>query len=230
MSTDPIQLFRETWQTYRKVMRDNYMFHHEISRAISGKIDSLGKGLNVLDLGCGDAAQISEILDPDRIEGYTGCDLSPLALELAGSALSVLDCTVELIERDMLCVLEEVPPGRYNLLFSSLALHHLSPDGKRAFFGHCRRILPDEGCLILSDIMREEDETRPEYLEHYLAAVKNEWVDVSGEEYVRIEDHIRSCDFPEKASTLRQMASEAGFGSASRLEKRTWHQAWCYAP
>ena len=83
-AADPVQLFRETWTTYQKIIASDYMFHRELTRAIASSLMTLpDTPLSVLDLGCGDASQITGILNAHHIAEYRGCDLSLTALELA---------------------------------------------------------------------------------------------------------------------------------------------------
>jgi SAM-dependent methyltransferase len=107
MKTDPIYIFRKTWATYQKVISNNLMFHREITTAVRKLLESRQGPLNVLDLGCGDAAHISKILNPDQVAEYCGCDLSPYALDVARNNLEAFGISVHLLCRDMVAVLRE---------------------------------------------------------------------------------------------------------------------------
>ena len=75
-AADPVQLFRETWTTYQKIIASDYMVHRELTRAIASSLMTLpDTPLSVLDLGCGDASQITGILNAHHIAEYRGCDL-----------------------------------------------------------------------------------------------------------------------------------------------------------
>lgn len=229
-AADPIEVFRADWRTYQTVIRENYMFHREISGAIGRMLRQLPGTLSVLDLGCGDACQISEMLDPGQIAEYCGCDLSAQALEAAQHHLAPLGNRARLLCRDMLTVLREAPGEQYDMVYSSYALHHLPREEKQEFFIECRRTLRQDGVLVIADIMRDEGQSVPEYYDRYIEKMDAEWTVLSGIERVSIQEHIRSCDFPEPPSRLQSMAEQAGLLNPVRLEKRTWHQAWCYRP
>jgi len=225
---DPIDVFRAQWGTYQKVIRENYMFHREISAAYRTMIDTLPGPLKVLDLGCGDACQICDILPPGRVTEYSGCDLSRQALDIARKNLAPFGNRVRLLCDDMLAVLKAAPDNHFDVACSSYALHHLSFEQKKTFFIECRRTLRDKGVFILADIMREEDETPADYYDRYIGRMVTEWVTLTESEQSSVQEHIRSCDYPESPSVLQSMAHEADFHRCQQLEKRTWHQAWCY--
>jgi SAM-dependent methyltransferase len=227
-AADPIEVFRADWRTYQTAIRENYMFHRDISTAIRKLLDQLHGPLKVLDLGCGDASQIPEIFKPGQVAEYRGCDLSAQALDVAHSNLAHLGNRAELLCRDMLEVLRESPVECYDIVYSSYALHHLPSDEKQEFLNECRRTLGADGILILVDIMREEGETLPEYFDRYIEKMDADWTGFSDIERRSIQDHIRSCDYPESPSVLQSLARNAGLKKSRKLEKRTWHQAWCF--
>jgi SAM-dependent methyltransferase len=228
MSTDPIYIFRKTWGTYQKVISNNLMFHKEFSAAVKNIFETRKGPLNVLDLGCGDAAHIGKILKPGQVAEYFGCDLSPYALDVARNNLEPFGIRVKLLCREMIAVLREAPENHFDLVYSGFALHHLPIEGKQAFFMECRRILRENGCVILVDVMREEEEARPEYLDSYNNAIATQWEALTPSERDQVQEHIRNCDFPETPTVLQSLAQNAGLKNCRRLEKQTWHEAWCY--
>ncbi|HWQ27383.1 MAG TPA: class I SAM-dependent methyltransferase [Chlorobaculum sp.] len=228
MNTDPIYIFRKTWGTYQKVISNNLMYHREITGAVRNIFKAHPGPLNVIDLGCGDAAHISKILKPGQVAEYCGCDLSPYALDVARNNLEPFGIRVNLICRDMIAVLREAPANHFDLVYSGYALHHLPFESKQAFFTECRRILRENGCVILVDVMREEGQARPEYLDDYNEAVATQWDALTKAERDEVQEHIRNCDFPETPSVLQSIAQNAGLKNSRKLEKRTWHEAWCY--
>ncbi len=229
MSADPITIFRKTWGTYQKVISHNLMFHREITAAVAQLIATRTGPLRLLDLGCGDASHISKILKPGQLAEYCGCDLSPYALDDVGSMLAPFGgIPVNLLCKDMLAVLRESPANHFDIIYSSYALHHLATEEKQVFFDECRRALRDNGCVILVDVMRDEGQARQEYLYRYNRTVRMQWDALSLDERNQVQEHIRSCDFPETPSLLQTLALSAGFTKCRRLEKQIWHEAWCF--
>jgi ubiquinone/menaquinone biosynthesis C-methylase UbiE len=228
MSTDPITIFRKTWGTYQKVISNNLMYHREITAAVTERFERSHSPLHLIDLGCGDASHILKLLKPGQIAEYCGCDLSQFALDEARKLLEPYGAAINLCCTDMLAVLSRAPASHFDIVYSSYALHHLPTESKQIIFTECRRALHDNGCLILVDVMRDEGQSRPEYLYSYNRTVRTQWEPLTPDERNQVQEHIRNCDFPETASTLEQLARNAGFSNCRRLEKQTWHEAWCY--
>ena len=228
MSTDPITIFRKTWATNQKVISNNLMFHREITAAVSKLFTANHTPLRFIDLGCGDASHILKLFKPGQLGEYCGCDLSQYALDEARKDLEPFGVAVNLCCNDMLAVLKKAPANQYDIVYSSYALHHLPIEGKKTFFTECRRILRDNGFFILIDIMRDEDQTRQDYLYSYNKTVRDQWEALTPDERNQVQEHIRSCDFPEPASVLEKLARNAGFSKCRRLEKQTWHEVWCF--
>lgn len=227
-AADPIEVFRADWGTYQTVIRENCMFHREISVAVGTLLEAFPGPLTVLDLGCGDASRITEMFKPGKVAEYCGCDLSREALDAARVNLKPFGNRAELLCREMLAVLRDAPEGHYDVVYSSYALHHLPFGEKQAFFNECSRTLRGTGLLILADIMREEGETLSGYYDRYIETMDAEWSGLTGTERGNIQEHIRSCDFPETSADLQSLAENAGLNNSWRLEKCTWHQVWCY--
>ncbi len=228
MKTDPIYIFRKTWATYQKVISNNLMFHREILDSVRTLLENRPEALNLLDLGCGDATHIGKVLNPGQVAEYCGCDLSPYALDVARINLEPFGITVNLLCRDMVEVLKEAPENHFDVVYSGYALHHLSTEKKQTFFTECRRTLRENGYVIVVDVMREEGESQPAYLDSYNGVVATHWKAITPHERKQVQEHIRNCDFPETPTVMQMLASNAGLTLCKRLEKRTWHEAWCY--
>ncbi len=228
MKTDPIYIFRKTWATYQKVISNNLMFHREILDSVRTLLENRPEALNLLDLGCGDATHIGKVLNPGQVAEYCGCDLSPYALDVARNNLEPFGISVNLHCRDMVEVLKDAPENHFDVVYSGYALHHLSTEKKQIFFTECRRTLRENGYVIVVDVMREEGVARPAYLDGYNGVVATHWKALTHHERKQVQEHIRNCDFPETPSVMQMMASNAGLTNCRRLEKRTWHEAWCY--
>jgi len=228
MDADPIQIFRKAWGTYQKVISNNLMFHREISYAIKQLFETSPGPLRLLDLGCGDASHIARILKPGQLAEYCGCDLFPYALDDARTSLQPFGIPATLLCQDMIDVMQTSPANHFDIVYSSYALHHLPVSEKQAFFMECSRILRRNGCVIIVDVMREEGEARPDYLDGYNGTVSTQWTALTPDEREQVQEHIRNCDFPETPSDLKALARNAGLTSSRRLEKQTWHEAWCF--
>jgi SAM-dependent methyltransferase len=130
MPAHPTGSFFDTWDTYQKVVAGDYMFHREIGVALDQALRAHfgGRPFSILDLGCGDAATLTPLLEGLALQRYKGVDLSETALALAAENLKALACPVELAHRDILAALAAENVA-YDMIYISLALHHLPTAG-----------------------------------------------------------------------------------------------------
>ncbi|MGA3302940.1 MAG: class I SAM-dependent methyltransferase [Methylovirgula sp.] len=217
--------FFDTWQTYQKVVAANYMYHSEISADIERLFRTqLGtRPFSLLDLGCGDAATLAPLLRGMAIVHYKGVDLSEAALGLAAKNLKPLSCPIDFVHRDILSALA-AETERFDVIYSSFAIHHLTCEEKAKAFRLAAARLNENGFLVLTDTFREEDETLPIYLDHYLGWIRNDWHGLRADEIAAICDHIENNDLPETATDLRALTKAAGLDQETLVAKYRWHR------
>jgi len=215
--------FFHVWDTYAKVVAANYMFHREIGEAITEALTARfdGKPFSVIDLGCGDAATFAPLLEGRPLKNYRGADLSEAALALAKENLSRLGCPVELDHTDMMSELATAPSA--DVINVSFALHHLTTEQKAEFLRLASKKVAPGGVLLLTDVMREEGQSLPDYLSTYTNWLRRSMVTLSDPEKDAICDHILNNDLPELASVLRAQAADAGLRALPMVSPQTWH-------
>jgi len=217
--------FFQTWQTYQKVVAANYMYHTEIMADIARVLNAGmgGRGFSLLDLGCGDAATLVPLLRGSAIRYYKGVDLSQAALDIAAANLESLACPIELAHLDILSALK-TETKNYDVIYTSFAIHHLSREQKADFFRLAAARLAKNGFLVMTDVVREEDETLPVYLDRYLGWIRRDWDGLEANEIASICDHIANNDLPETAADLRALAEAAGLDQDALVAKYGWHR------
>jgi len=100
---------------------------------------------------------------------------------------------------------------RADIIWMSLAFHHLRRKQKIEFFNRCYKTCRDKGCLILYEPVMKEDEDRKGFLKRWIGYCDKRWRVFTAKEMVLIRKHIRDNDFPEKFSVYSRMARMAGF-------------------
>ena len=218
--------FFNAWAVYRKVLTNNYMHHREIYQAVAALLAEhwATQPFKLLDLGCGDASFLAPALYGRNIQYYAGFDLSDPALALAAENMAPLGCKTDLINIDFMEGLAQTKE-RFDIVFTSYALHHLIREEKAEFFRLAHNALTEQGLLIIIDVMREPNESLPVYLDNYCQWVREKWLQLDEQDLTALTHHIRHNDLPETAATLSAMAEIEGFCQATNIFHVAWHQA-----
>ena len=229
MSEHSAAAFFDVWHTYRKVVAANYVHHMEIRAQLERVLlaQFVGRPFSFLDLGCGDAATLAPLLASMAVQRYKGVDLSETALALAAENLKALSCPVELVCRDILAALE-ADTGLYDVVYTGFALHHLSTEQKAEFFRRVAQRLEKDGLLLLTDIVREEDESLPVSLRRYCDWLRSDWGSLNAEEKASACDHILNNDRPETFSVLQALAQAGELGDAVTVARYGCHRVLCF--
>src|SRR5688572_10609704 len=158
--------FFDEWSIYDQVLDHNYMHHDEIYRDIERILaDRYEKQpFALLDLGCGSARHLARALKGRSVSRYVGYDLADVALAHAARNLTGLGCAFELRQGDLLEG-ARAAGEKFDVVFTSFALHHLAAAEKSTFFQSAYRQLNEEGMLLLIDTARDAGEDREIYLD-----------------------------------------------------------------
>jgi ubiquinone/menaquinone biosynthesis C-methylase UbiE len=97
----------------------------------------------VLDLGTGDGATLALVLSAHHGARGVAADFQPAMLERARERFAG-DERVEVVEHDLDQPLP-VSLGRFDLVVSSFAIHHLVPERQRALYGEVFELLEPGG-------------------------------------------------------------------------------------
>jgi SAM-dependent methyltransferase len=210
MSTDLVSSFFDNWQIYLKIISNNYMFHRDFHDSLATRLPEREKKLSVLDLGCGDAWYISQLLKSYPVSRYLGCDLSAHVLGYARQNLSHINAPAELVECDLRDILDR-KESVYDLIYSSYAIHHVQQEEKGKLLRDIYQKLDRQGLAVIIDVFRKEGQSRPAYLEDYLDWLSREWKEMSKSEIQLIRSHIMAFDFPDAIGWFTDFARSVGF-------------------
>jgi len=220
---DHTTLFRRSWSLYDAITAENYMFHRELYGEVATILSQQGQSgdYTLLDLGCGNARFLAPCLRDAPPRSYTGVDLSPVALTEAREYLAGLG-GVSLHERDMVEFTAEVAGG-YDVIFSGYAMHHLDEAAKARLLSGCATALAPGGFFLLIDVLREEGQTRDEYLADYVDMMRGEWTAIPAEMIEETCEHVVAHDQPASVSELIALAAAAGLPAVTLLAKYRQH-------
>lgn len=216
---DPSQIFISSWNIYQKVIQANYMKHLELGIYSQKYLMDFAhdEALRLLDIGCGDARQISQQLSDLNVKSYTGYDLSEDAVALARQNMAKTGATVNFRIGKM----EELIKSEtrtFNVIYSSFAIHHLKEAAKQDFLADCYRVLETGGLFILIDVKRAPGQSREEYNSSYVNWIQSDWDILQETEKNAVAAHLVTCDFPIEMSTYTQYAEAAGFSLVDEID------------
>jgi SAM-dependent methyltransferase len=213
---DAAALFQNDWQTYRKFVDYNYMFHREAYGTLhAALLESHRQPFRFLDIACGDASASATALAGTSVAAYHGIDLSREALRLADQAIRPLGCPYRLEESDFTAALPASREGT-DVAWIGLSLHHLRAEGKVLMMREIRRLVGPSGSLYIFENTSPDGETRDQWLARW-DAERAAWTAFTVAEWERVRAHVHGNDFPETDATWRQLGAAAGFGSVEEL-------------
>ncbi|MDH3311431.1 MAG: methyltransferase, partial [Gammaproteobacteria bacterium] len=214
-SAESTTFFSRNWSLYDLITKHNYMYHREIYVGIADLLKRR-KDQNqyqLLDLGCGNARFLAPCLMQSPPARYEGVDLSEAALEEARGYLAKLPCPVVLKHGELLEAAESTDK-KWDVIFTGFALHHLTFEEKTRFFQAAGRCLTDNGWLLMVDVVREENQSRENYMEGYLRLMREHWTKIPPDRLETSCEHVEAYDYPESLSTLQKMAKASGLKSS----------------
>ena len=214
MSTQ--EIFQQQWRIYRTMVDNNYVYHSEVSSCLRQILMSEAPpAFRFLDLACGDAFEIVDVLRDAPIGRYHGVDLSRAALDQAEVNLAALDCTVLLEQRDLNEVIHEHPEPE-DVVWIGLSLHHFQASHKLGVMRAIRGIVGERGLLLVYEPASPEGEARAEWLRRW-DAQRSSWTAYSPETWETMTAHVHAADFPESAVQWHELGRAAGFATTQEV-------------
>jgi tRNA (cmo5U34)-methyltransferase len=137
--------------SYLELMRselpDYERLQDELVRATAGT-----SAATILELGTGTGETSRRVLDVHPQARLHGIDASADMLAVAREVLVGRDVTLEVGRLE-----DGLPQGRFDLVVSALAVHHLDGPGKAELFTRVAELLGDGGRFVLADVVVPAD-------------------------------------------------------------------------
>lgn len=223
MSEKEIKDFFNKWQVYQVFMQEDYMYHNEMSERLHQLlVERFSTPFKLLHLGCGDASYMTHTIDNTHIADYVCMDISSVALDYAMKNMHTHSFKKKFIEGNFYDDLEKAGAD-FDIICIGYSLHHIKGKDKASFLQRCKKLLKENGCIVLVDIYREENETRDEYMGRFVDAVKHQYTAFNPEQQALVIDHVTNNDYPEKISEMKATANKIGFTSADVLLKKDFY-------
>ena len=209
-----LEQFQKQWGTYQKVVDADWLSHKVVGKLLHNTLNqTFATPFSFLDIACGDASQM-RALSGTKIRHYHGVDLSEPALELAAKNLQNVPFDVELDHRDFVEAMTSRPEPA-DAAWCSLSIHHLQTDEKLRLMQAVHEATST--MLMIYEPTREDGETRQGYLQRFRRINRAAWTTLTDEEWMQVDHHVTTCDFPETAASWLDLGRKAGFSQAYQL-------------
>lgn len=171
-------------ETYLELMIVEIPTYFDLQKEVAAATaDLVVRDVLELGVGTGETARHVRALHPNA--RWIGIDSSEAMLAHARNTLPNLDLRRSRLE-------DPLPAGPFDLVISSLAIHHLDATGKRDLFVRIREVLRPGGHLVFGDVVVPES---PED-----AQIEIDWV----------------VDLPDKLEDQLESLRESGFEAETR--------------
>ncbi len=186
----------------------------------------LSKGkhpIRVLDLGAGTGLFSWHVLEEHPAAMFTLCDLAPKMLEIARQRFAAYPGQFTYLTEDYRQISAN---QKFDLVISSLSIHHLFDEDKCALFLRIHSLLEDGGLFINIDQVRGPTE-------YWQARYWNQWLEKvrrSGASENQIEASIkRRKEYDREASLADQLQwlEQAGFSQVDCVYKHVFIGVFC---
>jgi SAM-dependent methyltransferase len=211
-----VRQFFDQWQLYKKVVALNYLHHRQAYAAVAGALDRFARPFRFLDLGAGDAAWTSRVLQRRPVQRYEAVDLSPVALDLARQNFAGAAFETAFTTGDF-CETLRSGGSLEDVIFIGLSFHHLPLADKMAMLPVIRARLAEGGSFLCYEPIKAEGENRERVLERWWQDVLQNWTELTAEELRAVQDHVFNNDYPESCEAYERMARESGFAETRIL-------------
>ena len=179
--------------------------------------------VSVLDLGAGTGLFSWHILEEYPTAAFTLCDLAPKMLEIArGRFVAYPGRFTYLIEDYRQISVDQT----FDLVISSLSIHHLSDRDKRALFARIYSLLEDDGLFInIDQVWGPTEYWQSRYWDQWLEKVRR-----SGASQDQVEASIkRRKEYDREASLADQLQwlGQVGFSQVDCVYKHAFIGVFC---
>ena len=137
--------------TYSSMIRGDVARYDELQEETARAAENVSAAA-ILELGTGTGETAARVLAHLSGARFIGIDKSEAMLSVARRVLPEADLRVQGLE-------EPLPAGPFELVFSTLTVHHLDACGKRSLFARVASALRPGGRFVLADVIVPGDTT-----------------------------------------------------------------------
>jgi len=179
--------------------------------------------IRVLDLGAGTGLFSWHVLGEYPAAKFTLCDLAPKMLEIARQRFAPFPGQFTYLVEDYRLMPSD---QKFDLVISSLSIHHLSDEDKRSLFARIHSLLEHDGLFLnIDQVWGPTEYWQARYWDQWLARVRK-----SGASEDQIEASVkRRKEYDREASLADQLQwlEQAGFSQVDCVYKHAFIGVFC---
>lgn len=136
--------------TYPSMIRDDVERYDDLQEETARATVGVAPASSILELGTGTGETARRVLEHHRDARFIGVDASAEMLAVARKTLPDADLRIQRLQ-------DSLPAGTFDLIFSTLAVHHLTGAAKRDLFARVAAALAPGGRFVLADVIVPAD-------------------------------------------------------------------------
>ncbi|MCB2264197.1 MAG: class I SAM-dependent methyltransferase [Candidatus Thiosymbion ectosymbiont of Robbea hypermnestra] len=187
--------FFEQWNSYRKVIKYNYMSHAQIIDVIRQELYDL-EDISILDLGCGDSHVLACSVDKEKNFRYLGIDTANDAIRFSEQNLTSHKGIARHIHGDFFAEMGRLS-GDFDVIISGYSLHHLKRENKEEFFALVSNLLSARGTFMFYDAEVNSGESQSDCKTRTYRTIREHFRQLDANEMNALINHVRDYDLPE---------------------------------
>jgi cyclopropane fatty-acyl-phospholipid synthase-like methyltransferase len=191
------------------------MHHRAVYAELANILMKFNGNFRMLDIGCGDCADILPLLLKRCPDEYVGVDSASEAIAQAACNLAGATFPSHLTCGDYRQALNERCP--YDVIWMGLFLHHVPTKQKADFLQKAYGMLKQGGLLLAHDPLLQEKETRSAFIDRLMKHGRSNWPFLAADDLQVACRHWSEHGHQESVSVLRELGLEANFSEVNLL-------------
>jgi tRNA (cmo5U34)-methyltransferase len=179
--------------------------------------------IRVLDLGAGTGLFSWHVLEKYPAAMFTLCDVAPKMMEIARQRFAPYPGQFNYLTEDYRQIASN---QKFDLVISSLSIHHLPDEGKRALFARINSLLDDGGLFInIDQVWGPTEYWQTRYWDQWLKKVRRS--SASEDQIAASVQRRREYDHEATLADQLQWLGQAGFSQVDCVYKHAFIGVFC---
>jgi SAM-dependent methyltransferase len=211
-----IKNFFDVKALYQKILDNNYMKHNELYCHLENLLKQLSFS-SFLDIGCGSAYNILNLLKTYKNTEYLGIDISNEAIKDAKFNAKLCNVNANFLQGDMLEHIERLisQKQKFDLIFSCFCIHHYDDEKKLELYKKIFDLLNSGGYFVMIDLIMDDNFSRQDYLDITMPKFYSTLKLLNSIEKCNLMSHVNDYDYPHNINSTVEVLNAIYFKNVS---------------